>query len=133
MHLSDLNPTILQQLLDKFSKTQLSVLKGVMLLPSSVITEPNWMAMIQPFLQLYNENMPSSYLMAAELELWQTKWDDRWGTYWKVLKEQYLKLGIRKSMNFSKAELKVLKVNVVPNTIAAALVETNQDMFPNIY
>ena len=82
---------------------------------------------MQPFLQLYNENMPSSYLMAAELELWQTKWDDRW----KVLKEQYSKLG--KSMNFSKAELKVLKVNAVPNTIAAALVEINQDMFPNIY
>ena len=91
------------------------------------------MAMIQPFLQLYNENMPSSYLMAAELELWQTKWNDRWSTYWKVLKEQYSKLGIRKSMNFSKAELKVLKANVVPNTITAALVETNQDMFPNIY
>ena len=122
---------LIQQLLDRFSKTQLSVLKGVMLLPSSVITEPNWMAMIQPLLQLYNENMLSSYLMAAELELWQTKWDDRWSTYWKVLKQQYSKLG--KSMNFSKAELKVLKVNAVPNTIAAALVETYQDMFPNIY
>ena len=75
-----------------------------MLLPSSVIAEPNWIAMIQPF---YNEDIPFSYLIAAELELWQTKWDDRWSNHWKIL---YLKLG--KSMSFSAAELKVLKVNL---------------------
>lgn len=122
---------LIQQLLERFSKTHLSVLKGVMLLPSSVITESNWTAIIQPFLQLYNEDLPSSYLIAAELELWQTKWNDRWSTHWKTLEEQYLKSGRR--ISFSEAELKVLKVNAVPNTIAAALVETNQEMFPNIY
>ena len=47
------------------------------------------------------------------------------------MKEQYSKLG--RSTNFSKTELKMLKVNTVPNTIEAALAETNREMFPNIY
>ena len=70
---------------DRFSETQLSVLKGMFLLPSSVITELNWITMNQPFLQFYAEDIPSPQLIAAELEMWKTLWDDWLSAHWKCL------------------------------------------------
>jgi len=122
---------ITQQMVDRFSETQLSVLKGMFLLPSSVITELNWITMIQPFLQFYAEDIPSPRLIAAELEMWQTLWGDRWSAHWKCLQQQHSALG--RAMNVSELELKVLKRNAVPNTVAATLPQISKDIFPNIY
>ena len=36
-------------------------------------------------------------------------------------------------MNLTPNEVRVLKINSVPNTISATWIETNQEMFPNIY
>ena len=52
---------------DRFSEDQQSIMKGVMLLPSSVITEPNWVSVIQPFLQFYNDDIPFLVLLIQSL------------------------------------------------------------------
>ena len=114
-------------MLDRFSETHLSVFKGMFLLPSSVMTESNWITMIQPFLQFYAEDIPSPRLISAELEMWQTLWDDKWSTHWKCLQQQHSALG--KAMNVSEKELKVLKKNAVPNTVAATLPQTNKEIY----
>ena len=87
--------------------------------------------MIQPFLQFFAEDIPSPRLMVAELEMWQTLWEDRWSTHWKCLQQQHSMLG--KAMNVSELELKVPKKNAVPNTVAATLPQTSKGTFPNIY
>jgi len=122
---------ITQQILDRFSEVNLSVLKGILLLPSSVITESNWITMIQQFLHFYADDIPFPRLMVAELEIWQTLWDDRWSSHWKCLQQQHSILG--REINVNEMEMKVIKKNAIPNTVAATLLQTSKDTFPNIY
>ncbi len=71
---------------ERFEDGQLDTMKGVMLLPSAVITEPD----TKPFLELYSDEVPSKHTLDAELVLWTQRWTEEWSEQWKKLKEQHV-------------------------------------------
>ena len=119
-------------LLDRFSDGQEPVLKGTMLLPSSVITVATWKSVIQPFVELYSDEIPLPHAIVAELQLWELMWTEKWASKWKLIKEEHMKAAGR-VLCLTEAEINKLKTGAVPNSIASVLVETNPDIFPNVY
>lgn len=117
---------------DKFAEGQYDVMRGDMLIPSSVITVPNWKENLKPFLALYADEIPSARTIEAELLLWEQLWNDKWISNLKALNDQQLK-AFGKRLNVTDTELKQLKKANVPNTISTSLVETDSDIYPNIY
>ena len=57
----------------RFEDGQASVVKGTMLIPACVITEPDWKSQIDSFLQMYMDDLPSTQTLSAELDLWEQK------------------------------------------------------------
>lgn len=88
---------------------------------------PTWKSAIQPFVQLYSDEVPLPHALVAELQLWELMWTEKW----KLIKEEHVKAG--RALCLTEAEINKLKTQAVPNTIASVLVETNPDMFPNVY
>ena len=119
-------------LCNRFCEGQEDIMKGSLLIPSNVITKPNWDSLIQPFLELYSDEVPSNYTVSNELLVWKQLWMDKWSSYMKRLQEQNVKIA-GKEINYSDAEVKRLKFSAVPNTVLLALSETNRDVFPNVH
>lgn len=119
-------------LCDRFCEGQEDVMKGSLLIPSNIITKPNWESLIQPFLELYLDEVPSNHTLSSELLVWKQLWMDKWSSHMKLLQEQNVKIA-GKEINYSDAEVKRLKFSAVPNTVCLALSETNQDVFPNVH
>lgn len=71
---------VITWLTDRFAQGQEDVMRGVMLIPSSVITVSNWKELLQPFLTLYVGEIPSLRTLDAELMLWDQWWKDKWST-----------------------------------------------------
>jgi len=91
-------------------------MKGTVLLPSYVITEPNWKNVLQPFLKFYSDELPCYHSVDSEFILWNKMWHEQWESHWKSMQEQNLHtigVGIR----LTDTEVKKLKTNAVPNTI----------------
>ena len=119
-------------LTDRFAQEQDDVMRGVMLIPSSVITVPNWKELLQPFLALYVDEVPSPRTLDAELLLWDQWWKDKWSSKLKDLNDQHIK-AFGKRLDIADAELKKLKTANVPNTISSSLPECDSHVYPNIH
>ena len=119
-------------LTDRFDQGQEDVMRGVMLIPSSVITVSNWKELLQPFLTLYVGEIHSLRTLDAELMLWDQWWKDKWSTKLKDLNDQHLKKFGRR-LDITEAELKRLKTANVPNTVSASLRECDSHIYPNIH
>ena len=116
----------------RFCEGQEVVVKGMMLLPSSTITVDNWDDAIQPFLDLYRDEVSSDHILRAEIVLWKQMWSDKWDLKWKVIQEQHVKAtGSR--MKVSANEMKKLKKGAVPDNISSTLNAINSETFPNIH
>jgi len=123
---------IITSLQDRFCNGQDIIMKGTVLLPSYVITEPNWKNVLQPFLKFYSDELPCYHSVDSEFILWNKMWHEQWESHWKSIQEQHLHtVGV--CIKLTDTEVKKLKANAVPNTIAATLANINKDIFPNIY
>ena len=74
----------------RFDCGQEVVMKGMLLLPVSVISIGNWKTSIQPFIEFYSDELPCSRTITSELCIWELSWKERWELKWKELKEQHL-------------------------------------------
>ena len=86
---------------------QVSAVKGTMLIPFSVISEPDWNTQLKPFLDMYTVHLPSRHTLDAELELWKQKWTWGWSEKWETLQQEHVKA--TGSSIVTPAELKKLK------------------------
>ena len=119
-------------LLERFSDGQEPVFKGIVLLPSNVITVPNWEDRIQSFVQVYSDDVPSFSSLVAELHMWKQMWMDKWSCKWQLMQEQHKKT-TGQDYTLTPTEMNKLKACSVPNKISSTLLEINQVTFPNIY
>ena len=60
-----------------------------MLIPSFVLTLPEWKSHIQPCIELYGDDLPSRRTLEAELDLWEQKWTLEWEKKWERLQVQH--------------------------------------------
>ena len=116
----------------RFDSSQVNTMKGNMLLPSSVVTEPTWRSIIKPFLDLYIDDLPSRHTLDAELLLWSHHWKDKWDDHFRKLKEQHV-VATGSELSLSPAELRKLKMGSVPCTIQSIIEQINPDLFPNTF
>ena len=107
------------------------MIKGTMLIPACVITEPDWKSQIQPCVAMYIDDLPSKRTLDAELDLWAQIWKKEWEERWKQLQQQHTKATGEHLV--ASNELKKLKQKGVPSSIATTLTETSPEIFPNIY
>ena len=70
---------LITSLNDRFSEGQEAVMKGFLMLPSSIITVDSWETALKPFLDLYRDKLPTCRDLSAQLQLWKQKWKDEWG------------------------------------------------------
>lgn len=117
---------------NRFDSSQNDAMKGVLLLPPSVITDSNWQSTIKSFVDLYLDDLPSRHTLHAELVLWSRHWEDYWEDHLTKLKQQHL-LATGDELRVSPPELKKLKISSVPCTIKSTLLNVNPDIFPNIF
>ena len=65
-------------------------MKGMALLPSYVITKPNWKTIVQPFLEFYSDEIPSCHTVDSEFNLWDEMWKDRCESQRKLIQAQHV-------------------------------------------
>lgn len=116
----------------RFEDGQASVVKGAMLIPACVLTEPDWKSQIDPCVQMYIDDLPSRHTLNAELDLWEQKWSDIWQERWKILQQEHVQ-ATGEQLVVTHSELKTLKQKGVPSSIATTLAEVTPTLFPNIY
>ena len=107
-------------------------MKGSLLIPSTVITTPNWIQDIKCFIDKYDDELPSRLTLDAELIQWTQLWNGQWEEKLKILKEQHTQ-ATGTELKVSPSELTRLKINAVPCNISATLKSVKPDLFPNIY
>lgn len=105
---------------DRFCEGQETVSTGIMLLPSFTITTMNWEYSIQPFIDLYHDEVPSYCNLLAEIKLWKMKWTDIWDMKWKCIQEQHVK-ATHTELKLSASELNKLKRGAVPSSVNSCL------------
>ena len=116
----------------RFEDGQSLVVKGTMLIPACVITEPDWKSQIQPCVDMYSDDLPSKCTLDAELDLWAQKWTREWEERWKKIQLQHFQ-ATGEHLVVIPGESKKLKQKGVPSNIASTLTETTPEFFPNIY
>lgn len=122
---------IIGSLQHRFAEGHEALLKGVLLLPAYVVSKQDWESHVHTFVQLYCDEIPSRQTIDAELNIWKQLWEERWQKKWMDLKDQHFKTtGVETTL--TDAELTKLKFCSVPSTVQSALMETSQEMFPNI-
>ena len=83
-------------------------------------------------MQFYSDELPCNHSVDSKFMLWNKMWNEQWESHWKSIQEQHLcTVGV--CIKLTGTEVKKLKINAVPNTIAAILANINKDIFPNIY
>ena len=116
----------------RFEGGQSLVVKGTMLIPSCVITNPDWRSQIQPCVDMYIDDLPSKRTLNAELDLWEQKWTKDWEERWKKLQQQHIQ-ATGEQLVATPSKLKKLKQKGVPSNISTTLIETTPEFSPNIF
>ncbi len=65
---------VIESMKERFEEGQASAVKRTMLIPSSVICEPDWKSQLKPFIDMFCDDLPSRHTLDAELEMWKQKW-----------------------------------------------------------
>ena len=101
-----------------------------MLIPATLISHPNSLTLVKPFIKQYEEDLPSPSTVDAELVLWHQLWTRKWEDHWKCMQEQHAATGTE--LNCTERDLQKLKESALPNNIASAL-QSGTGIFPNIH
>ena len=117
-------------ILRRFAGGQDIVMKGMMLVPATLISDPNSLTLVKQFIEHYEEDLPSPSTVDAELVLWHQLWTRKWEDHWKCLLEQ--QSGTGTTLSATERDLQKLKELAVPNTITSAL-QLETVIFPNIH
>ena len=92
-------------------------MRGTALVPSAIISDPNYLTNLKPFIDQYSDNLPSPSSVDAEILLWYELWQKKWDEHWKKLVEQQPTIGT--SFSVTQQEMRKLKSSSVPNNIAS--------------
>ena len=87
---------------------------------------------MQPFLDMYADDLPSRHTENAERDMWVWKWTHCWSQKWKTIQEQYNN-ATEEQMKVTGSEELKLKQGAVPSNLASTLIETDSEFFPNIF
>ena len=81
---------------------------------------------MQPFLDMYAEDLPSRHIVNIKIDMWVQKWTNCRSQKWKIIQERHNKAAGKQVKVTAIEELK-LKQGAVPSNLASTLIEKIQN------
>ena len=113
----------------QFEEGQTVEVVGFKLIPCCATSEPNLISPMQPFLDMYADDLPSRHTVNTEIDMWVQKWTHCQSQKWKIIQEQHNKATGEQVKVTASEELK-LKQGAVPSNLTSTLIETDSEFFP---